>query len=158
MRGHGDRPDPDFASWVGPHLLAARRLAARLAPYEADDVLQDALTRAWRRRETYDPERGTVRAWLCGIVADQCRQRRRRERPAVVDSLPPALRDDAAAIDVELALRKLAPRQRQVVELHYFAGLPVAEVAAALGISGGTVKSTLADARARLRDLLEVTV
>ncbi|HEV2890851.1 MAG TPA: RNA polymerase sigma factor [Frankiaceae bacterium] len=157
MRGHGDGPAPDFASWVGPHLLPARRLAARLAPYDAEDVLQDALTRAWRRRETFDPARGTVSAWLCGIVADQCRQRRRRERPDV-ETLPPAMRDDAAAVDVELAIRKLAPRQRQVVELHYFAGLPVADVAAALGISEGTVKSTLADARARLRDLLEVAV
>lgn len=156
MRGH--EAEPDFATWVGPHLLAARRLAARLAPGDADDVLQDALTRAWRRRSTYDPDRGTVRAWLCGIVADQCRQRRRRDRDDALATLPPAVRDDAAAIDVELAIRRLSPRQRQVVELYYFVGLPVAEVASALGIGEGTVKSTLADARERLRDLLEVAV
>jgi DNA-directed RNA polymerase specialized sigma24 family protein len=151
-------PLPDFATWVEPHLLAARRVALRLAPYDADDVLQDALIRAWRRRETYDPACGTVRAWLCGIVIDQCRQRRRRERRDVVGMLPPPLRDDAAAVDVELAVRRLPLRQRQVVELYYFAGLPVTEVAAALRIAEGTVKSTLADARARLRELLEVSV
>lgn len=154
----GDGPAEDFGSWVGPHLLPARRLAARLAPYDAEDVLQDALTRAWRRRDTYDAARGPVSAWLCGIVADQCRQRRRRREPEPVEMLPPAMRDDAAGVDVELAIRRLAPRQRQVIELHYFAGLTVAEVASALRISDGTVKSTLSDARARLREMLEVTV
>ncbi len=158
MARGGDGAEPvDFAEWIGPHLIAARRLAARLAPRDAEDVLQESLTRAWRRRGTYDASRGSVAGWLCGIVLDQCRQRWRQERAPALMPVP-AENDTALQLDLELAIRRLAPRQRQVIELHYFAGLPVADVAAALGISDGTVKSTLADARARLRTLLEVAV
>ena len=156
MRAQVEGVRPDFDTWVRPHLLAPRRLAARLAPHDADDLLQDALVRAWQRWETYDERRGTVQAWLCAIVLDQSRQRRRRARPDPPAVLPPDMRDDAQAVDVELAIARLARRQRQVVELYYFAGLPVADVAVALGVGEGTVKSTLADARARLRHLLEV--
>jgi RNA polymerase sigma-70 factor (ECF subfamily) len=50
----------------------------------------------------------------------------------------------------------LTARQRQAVDCLYFAGLTVAETAAVMGCAEGTVKSTLSDARARLRTLLEV--
>lgn len=52
-------------------------------------------------------------------------------------------------------IAELSRRQREVIGLYYFVDLPVAEVASVLGISTGTVKSTLAAARVRLRDLLE---
>jgi RNA polymerase sigma-70 factor (ECF subfamily) len=128
----------------------------RLAPADAEDLLQEALLRAWQRWHTYDATRGTVAAWLCAIVLDQSRQRSRRVQPDPVIVLPPEMRDDAQAVDLEMALRRLAPRQRQVVELYYFVGLPVGDVAVVLGIGPGTVKSTLSDARTRLRQLLEV--
>jgi len=45
----------EFADWVGPHVGAMARLAARLAPdADHDDVVQESLVRAWRRRSTYD--------------------------------------------------------------------------------------------------------
>lgn len=45
-----------FERWVRPHLLAMTRLAVRVAPAgEGDDVVQEALLRAWQRWETYDP-------------------------------------------------------------------------------------------------------
>lgn len=147
--------EADFSSWVAPHLAAMGHLATRLAgPAERDDVVQEALGRAWRRRSTFDPQRGAPRAWLLAIVADQARRARRRRRwaPLGVDaSVPPAERD----LDLERALARLAPRQRLAVDLHYFVGLHVVEVAAVMGVAEGTVKSTLADARARLRTLLE---
>jgi MFS family permease len=60
------------------------RLAARLGGgADRDDLVQEALTRAWRRRETFDPGRGTPRTWLLAIVADQARKARRRRRPEV---------------------------------------------------------------------------
>jgi RNA polymerase sigma-70 factor (ECF subfamily) len=72
------------------------------------------------------------------------------------------LAGDAAAgvdvtpdIDLERAVGRLAPRQRLVVDLHYYVGLDVAETAIVMGCSEGTVKSTLSDARARLRTMLE---
>lgn len=150
---------PDFAGWVTPHLAVMGRVAARLAPgAERDDIVQEALARAWRKRSSYDPARGTPAAWLCAIVADQARRARRRRRPPLPDPVgtPSAQDPDHVALDldVERALATLPPRQRAAVDLHYFAGLSVAETATVMRCAEGTVKSTLSDARARLRVLL----
>ncbi len=59
-----------------------------------------------------------------------------------------------ADLDLERALHRLTARQRTAVELHYFVGLDVASIAAAMSCAPGTVKATLHQARARLRDLL----
>lgn len=58
-------------------------------------------------------------------------------------------------LDVDAAIRALPRRQREVVTLYYLADLSVTDVAAVLGISAGTVKSQLSDARARLRASLQ---
>jgi RNA polymerase sigma-70 factor (ECF subfamily) len=142
-----------FEEWVRPHLAAMSHLAHRLAPGEGDDVAQDALTRAWRRWDTHDAGRGTPRTWLLAIVADRARRAWVRHRPvvALVDDVaaPDGSRDDDLAL--EAALRRLPERQRLAVALHYFAGLPVAECATVMRCAEGTVKSTLHDARLRLR-------
>jgi RNA polymerase sigma-70 factor (ECF subfamily) len=52
-------------------------------------------------------------------------------------------------------LNRLSSRQRTAIDLYYYADLAISEVALLMGCSEGTVKSTLADARARLRDLIE---
>jgi RNA polymerase sigma factor (sigma-70 family) len=143
-------------------MVAMSNLAARLTSLdERDDVVQDALTRAWQRFETYDASRGSTRAWLLSIVADQAAQRRRRLRVAVrrlglpkADTVAPT----AAAVirmDIDAAVERLAPRQRLAVDLYYSVGLDLNETAAAMGCAAGTVKSTLADARKRLRLDLE---
>lgn len=152
-----------FARWVGPSLVLMRRLAARLSPQaDPDDVVQDSLTRAWQRLETFDPDRGTPTAWLLAITADQSRAARRtRVRHLKVVDDTAELPDRAAPrteaerdLDLELAVRKLADRQQLAVHLHYFVGLPVDEAAAVMGCAPGTVKSTLYDARTRLREIL----
>jgi RNA polymerase sigma-70 factor, ECF subfamily len=135
-------------------VVAAREVGA----VDAEDVVQDALVRAWRRRETFDPDRGSVRAWLLAVLLDQARRHRVRlwsARPRLV--VDATVTDDPAGhrLDVEHAVRNLPSRQRQVVTLHYLADLPVAEVAGVLAISESTVKSELFDARARLRKVLE---
>jgi RNA polymerase sigma-70 factor (ECF subfamily) len=151
----------EFADWTRPSLLAMTRLARRLAPHaDPDDVVQDALTRAWTKRAQFDPQRGTPTTWLLAIVADQARASRRSRirRLRVVDdradvpdvSAPDAARDP----DLERAIRHLAERQQLAVHLHYFVGLSVDETAAVMSCSPGTVKSTLYDARTRLRALL----
>ncbi len=147
----------DFAAWVGPHLPAMARLAARLTSFaERDDVVQDALTAAWRKLAQYDTTRGTPRNWLLAIVADQAgktRHRRRRLDDEVIDQ-PHAGRphtDQPADVDLERAIRRLAGRQRLAVALHYFLDLPVPEVAQIMNCAEGTVKATLSQARARLR-------
>lgn len=149
-----------FARWVEPHVVAMRRLVARIAPeVDPDDAVQDALVRAWRKRSQYDARRGTASAWLLAIAADQARQarRRRRERPStLLADVSARVRSTDDQVDVEFALASLAPRQRLAVDCFYFVGLSVVETAAVMRCSEGTVKSTLADARRRLRPLLEV--
>jgi len=150
-----------FVEWVRPHLPAMARLAARLAVgADRDDIVQDALARAWTKRSQYDATRGAPSAWLLAITADQARKAARRLRPAreLDDHDVPVSRPDLdARMDVDHALTSLSARQRLAVDCYYFADLSIADTAAVMGCSEGTVKSTLSDARSRLRTLLEVT-
>ena len=147
----------EFADWVRPHLAAMSRLAARLAPNaDRDDVVQESLARAWSKRRQHDPQRGALSSWLLAITANQAANAHRRaHRPlaALPETRPP---DADSHLDIERALSHLSTRQRQAVECVYFVGLTVADTAAVMGCAEGTVKSTLSDARARLRSLLEV--
>lgn len=152
--------DPQaFADWVRPHLTRMAWLAARLAPRaDRDDVVQEALARAWQKRDLYDADRGAPGAWLLAITADQARKAARRMWPArrlLPEPRPEA--DHDARLDVERAVRRLPARQWLAVDCFYFAGLSVAETSVVMGCAEGTVKSTLADARASLRALLEVS-
>lgn len=146
----------DFGDWVGPHVGAMTRLAARFAPgADRDDVVQESLVRAWRKRSTYDERRGSAQAWLLAIVADQCRKARRQLRPVVTHEDLPVI-DAGYDVDLERGVSSLPERQRLAVSLHYFVGLSVRECAEVMACSEGTVKSTLYDARTRLRAALEV--
>lgn len=152
----GPRTPEEFAAWVRPSLPAMARLAARLSPPgERDDVVQEALVRAWSKRSQFDPTRGTASSWLLAITADQARKARRRRRPlALFES--GAVRSIDDHVDIEYVVVKLPARQRLAVDCFYFVGLSVGETAAVMGCAEGTVKSTLSDARARLQRLLEV--
>jgi RNA polymerase sigma factor (sigma-70 family) len=147
----------DFAAWVEPHLSAMTRFAGRLvARADRDDLVQDALVRAWRRWPTYDPDRGAPLPWLLAIVADQGRRTRTRSRPAGLP-LPEdgrAVELVAADLDLERAIAGLTARQRMAVDLYYFVDLDVATIADVMGCAPGTVKATLSQARARLHEQL----
>ena len=151
----------EFSDWVAPHLRAMGFLASRLAgESERDDVVQEALARAWRKWHTFDPARGSPRVWLLAIVADRAGRARRRRRfsvPLDERELPSIGPDDGTRLDLERAIAKLPRRMRMTVDCVYFVGLTISETAGVLGVTDGTVKSTLADARARLRSSLEVT-
>lgn len=154
-------PRDEFAEWAAPSLLAMSRLARRFAPNaDPDDIVQEALTRGWRKRHQFDPTRGTATTWLLAITADQARAARRRRirRLHLVDEhadVPDvAVSDSPADVDLERAVTQLADRQQLAVQLHYFVGLSVDETASVMGCTAGTVKSTLYDARSRLRQLL----
>lgn len=160
MRSHSLSTDDvdGFRSWVAPHLVAMGRLASRLtSPADSDDVVQEALVRAWRKRSQYDAARGSAQAWLLAIVADRARRHRSRREPATQQliDLPMAAPEVEASMDLDRAVASLPARQRLAVELHYLLGLDVRECAAVMGCSDGTVKSTLFDARARLRMILD---
>jgi RNA polymerase sigma-70 factor (ECF subfamily) len=140
-----------FAEFVRPHWDAMARLARRLCGSDWEDVLQDALALAWRTRARFDPERGTERTWLLTLTADQARKHRRRSRThlELVDEPESSL--PTRDLDIERAIAELSERQRLAVELFYFLDLSVRDIAAVLSCSEGTVKSTLSDARQRLR-------
>jgi RNA polymerase sigma-70 factor (ECF subfamily) len=147
-----------FADWVKPHLTVLRALADRqVGPATGADVMQEALLRAWRRRDTFDPDRGTVRAWLVAILLDRARRHRLRRpgsHPAVGAGVIEA--PNADRVDVERAVARLPRRQRQVITLYYLADLSVAEVATVLGVSESSVKTHLGAARSALRASLEI--
>ena len=144
-----------FGAWTAPHLRAMSLLAARLSSEaERDDVVQEALVRAWTKRGQFDPQRGTPAAWLLAITADRARRARRDRRP-LLGFLPGRVRPIDEELDLAHAVASLSGRQRLAVDCYYFVGLGVAETAAVMGCSEGTVKSTLSDARNRLRTILE---
>ena len=150
--------EESFDAWVRPHVDVMWQLAVRYAGADAADMLQEALLHAWQRRADFDPSRGTLRIWLLMLLADRCRKNWRRRRPLVL------LRDERAIdadsdlrLDLTKAITTLPRRQRLAVELHYVLDLPISEVAAVMRCAPGTVKSTLSDARSRLRPLLEVS-
>ncbi|MCW2495683.1 RNA polymerase sigma factor [Jatrophihabitans sp.] len=150
-----------FATWVAPSLLAMTRLARRLAPdADPDDVVQESLARAWQRWHQFDSSRGTATSWLLAITADQARAARRSRvrRLRLIDEraeLPDAPATETARdLDLDRAIVGLSDRQQLAVHLHYFVGLSVEETAGVMACAVGTVKSTLFDARTRLRQTL----
>lgn len=145
--------DQDFQAWVQPHVPAMTRYAARLVgSAERDDVVQESLLRAWSRWSTYDPARGNPTGWLLAIVRDRARRHRLRpgttEQPDAVSWMTPA------DLDLERAIALLTTRQRQAIDLYYFVDLDVTTVAELMKCAPGTVKATLSQARARLREQL----
>lgn len=139
------------------HWSMLVRVAGRVSPPGMrDDVLQEAVTGAWRRWDTFDADRGSVRAWLTAIVADRARRARRRHRVwhPLSDDMPVPFPDSDVRADVERAIAALPARQRLAVQLRYYADLPVAEIAEVMRCTAGTVSATLHDARATLRSAL----
>lgn len=153
-----DLADADaFIASVGEHWPAMRRVAERLAGRAyRDDVLQEALADAWRHRGSFDASRGSLGAWLVTITANQARKSFRSRRPTepLEDVAVDRVDHD---VDLQRAVRALPTRQRLAVELYYFAGLSISEVAAAMSCADGTVKSTLSAARANLQQSSELS-
>jgi RNA polymerase sigma-70 factor (ECF subfamily) len=142
----------EFCAWIDPHWSVMRRIAFRLGGSSGgEDVLQNALLAAWRHRGRYDPSRGSAAAWLTTLTVNEGRKahRRRRRASALLDVSNDA--DPLARIDLQRAIAALPERQALAVNLFYYADLPLRETATAMGCAEGTVKSTLAAARAALR-------
>jgi RNA polymerase sigma-70 factor, ECF subfamily len=111
----------------------------------AEDVTAQAFERAYRRRRSFKSSRGTRRAWLFGIARnaalDELRRRRRQATLAAepVDEAAIAPEHGAEVAVRRAALREaiasLAPRERELVALKFFAGLTNSEIAAVIGVS-----------------------
>lgn len=153
------RPDDVFERWVraaSPVLF--RTVRARYPQLDAGELVQETLLRGWRRRTTYRPDRGTPTTWLLAILVDQCRQHHRRRRVLTMpltSELIITLAPDEPDVDLAEAISLLPKKQRGAIDCFYLIGLSVAESAAVLGCSEGTIKLNLADARRSLRWSLE---
>jgi DNA-directed RNA polymerase specialized sigma24 family protein len=114
-----------FGAWVAPHWSVMTAFALRLADRgDADDIVQDALLTAWRRRATFDPRRGSPRTWLLTLTADSARRHWRRSRRVPVPVADAAPGGEQASLGGDDGLRPvlghLSRRQRIAVELHYY--------------------------------------
>ena len=113
---------------------------------DADDLLQETWVRVARGARRFDPTR-RVRPWLYGVASnlarDLYRRRQVRARAALAEPSAAAPAAPVEGIDLRERLARLPERLREVVLLRYYGDLDEAEMAAALGIPRGTVKSRL---------------
>ncbi|HEV2370611.1 MAG TPA: SigE family RNA polymerase sigma factor [Streptosporangiaceae bacterium] len=135
-------------------------------PAEAEDLVQETfiqVARRWHRVAAMDHPVAYARRILVNLVLDGAKRRSRHRAELEPQGSQPDLADQSATralqqvddlAEFSWALARLPPRERAVLVLRYWADLPVAEVAATLGCSAGTVKSTASRGTARLAQIL----
>jgi RNA polymerase sigma-70 factor (ECF subfamily) len=131
----------------------------------AEDVMAQTFLEAWRSRERIINDGGSLRPWLLGIATNLARGHRRASRRQVAAMLrlgpPPDVPDfsddvtgrldDASRVAaLHRSLSGLRPDEYEVLALYAWSGLSYEEVAQALGVPVGTVRSRLSRARAKL--------
>ena len=155
------------------HAAAALAVALRVTGdrQEAEDVVHDAFVVVWRKIARFDPERGSLGAWLMTIVRNRAIDRLRTRRPSMDldDADERSLlrtgpnptweqtlrRTSAAALGAAMAT--LPDEQRRAVELAYFQGYTYREVAQVLEVPHGTASGRMRLALVKLREALADT-
>lgn len=147
-----------------------RYFAGRLGSQAADDLAAEAFLVAFRKRGRFDPEQGGVRPWLFGIATNLIAQHRRAEvrryrAMARTGPVPAAESHEGSVVasvsagglrpELARALAALSQGERDVVLLAAFGELTYEEIARALLIADGTVRSRLSRARGKLRAALD---
>mgnify|MGYP001492485554 CR=1 FL=1 len=161
-----------YDRYSGPLYAVAYRIAGERA--DAEEIVLEVFSQAWRSASRFQGEKGSVIAWLTMIcrsrALDLVRARGRRHR--LVESATQAEAGDAPAMgsgpsnptdlvadgerakQVALALTELSAPQRQAIELAYYEGLSHSEIAERLNEPLGTVKTRVRLAMQKLRDAL----
>jgi RNA polymerase sigma-70 factor (ECF subfamily) len=163
------RSDP-FDEIYDAHFAEIRGyVARRLGVDAAEDVVAETFLTAFRKWDSYEPARGSVRSWLYGIATNLVGKHRRSEMRALralgrrgpdPDQESPEERVSARLSAEGLrpglakALAGLNQGERNVLTLVALAGLSHEEIAAALGVSYGTVGSRLSRARRKVKQSL----
>jgi RNA polymerase sigma factor (sigma-70 family) len=153
--------------FAGLHGYASRRLDGA----GGDDVASETFLIAFRQRDRFDPERGSVRAWLYGIATNLIRSRRREEAqgylayaraaahpdagPRHEDQTTDRVAAEAARKRIVAALADLSAGDRDALLLVVWGELSHEETADALGVPVGTVGSRLHRARRKIRAALD---
>jgi RNA polymerase sigma factor (sigma-70 family) len=140
-----------------------------MSPAHADELIQEVMLVVWHKSEGFDPEQGTLGTWIFTIARNRMIDSiRRQHRPKpdpddpcwVEDKLDQASSPEAATLrrrraeSLAAALRELSQEQRAILELLYFEGKSMSEVADAQGIPLGTLKSRVRRAMQMLRERL----
>jgi len=128
----------------------------------AEEVTAAAFEKAFRKRRRFDAGRGSARAWLFGIARnaaiDELRRHKRRaeltaEPADTTVAAPHTIAEHSTRrATVAAGLAQLAPRERELVAMKFFAGLSNAEIAAVLGISESNAGTTLHRVITKLRE------
>jgi RNA polymerase sigma-70 factor (ECF subfamily) len=113
----------------------------------AEDVTAAAFERAYRKRRSFDGRRGEPRAWLFGIARNAALDELRRRRRVAT------LRRSV----LQAGISSLAPRDRELVALKFFAGLSNAEIASVLGVTPSNAGTMLHRAVQKLRKACHAT-
>jgi RNA polymerase sigma-70 factor (ECF subfamily) len=141
---------------VAVKMLRSRR--------DAEEIVHDVFLEAWSHAGDYDPERSSVKTWLLLRLRSRCLDLMRSAtwtRTAALDSeeaeesVPP---ESSRSVDGSRAtelLRKLPEPQRDVLTLAYFGDLSMSEIADALSLPIGTVKSRAARGLAEIKERME---
>jgi RNA polymerase sigma-70 factor (ECF subfamily) len=136
---------------------------------DAEDVVQEVFSQAWKQAGRYDSRRGQVIAWLLTMTRSRAidRLRGRKSRPStlldetaafeIADGTPPAdeqLESAGRASQIRSAFESLPLLQRLAIELAFFEGLTHTEIAERLELPLGTVKTRIRQGLLRMKDRL----
>jgi RNA polymerase sigma-70 factor (ECF subfamily) len=147
----------EFTDELLPHTSTLMRLARRLSPHEAEDLVQETFVRAIAARHRYRAG-SNARAWLCRILCNlavsakrkQARDRRLQQRVAEIEPTMITTEPRADRNKLRQAIDSLSDEERRVIELADVDGLRYREIANVLGCPIGTVMSRLHRARRHL--------
>ena len=153
--------DVGFDSLIGPHLEVGYRTALAILRNgaEAEDAVQEAAVKAWRRIGQLQ-DIASARPWFLAIVANQCRSMRRARwwsviRVADIDRESGEFPSDGT--DLQRALARLPYEDRLALFLHFYLDLPLEEIGAVLGLSPAGAKTRIYRAAKKLRPGLEMS-
>jgi RNA polymerase sigma-70 factor (ECF subfamily) len=153
-----------FLRLFDEHHLPLFRFAYRLtgSAADAEDIVQESFLGLLRPECLYDPGRTSVRTYLFGAVRNQALKRQRHREQDHEDAADPVewRSPETEAIRAELedavarAVRRLPENQRATLLLAHYEQMPLAEIAQAMEIEVGAVKSRLQRARGSLKEAL----
>jgi RNA polymerase sigma-70 factor (ECF subfamily) len=146
LKAVADGSDAAFEELRHRYQRAVERTCRALVRGGAEDCAQEAFVRVWQKARLFDPSRGSAAAWLLTLTRNVAHNLGAKKEPEPRELAPADAQADDPRLSVdgfwlESGLARLAPPQRQVIELAYFADLSQTQIADRLGVPLGTVKS-----------------